>query len=288
MSLKEFLISRVFFKNLSIAVAFLVGTVLILLIWLNIYTRHGQARPVPDFYGLTLDETAKLARKNKLIYEIVDSVYTKAVPAGCIAEQNPTAGFKVKKRRRIMLTINAFRPEMVRVPNLVGLPYRQAIKTIQSAGLDIGERKYIPDLSVDFVIKQLYRGKEITDADSVQKGSGIDLVLGKGLSNQRTPVPNLVGLKLEAARNTILYSSLNLGAFMYDNSIQTAGDTVNAFVFSQRPEYKDNATLQLGSSDIYLWLTVDSLKLPVDSTRVILPDTLKIEDKKKELPNQNR
>jgi eukaryotic-like serine/threonine-protein kinase len=279
MRFKEFLISKVFVKNLSLAVAMFVGIIMILLIWLNIYTRHGQARPVPDFYGLSLDETARLAKKNKLRYEIIDSVYTKAVAAGCVAEQNPPPGFKVKKRRRILLTINAFRPEMVRVPNLVGLPYRQAVKTIQSSGLEVGERKYIPDISVDFVIKQLYKGKEITDSDSIQKGAGIDLVLGKGLSNQRTPVPNLIGLKLEAAKNTIIYASLNLGAFIYDNSVSTAKDTIDAFVFKQNPEYKETSSLQLGSG-IYLWLSVDSTKLPADSTMVLHSDTIKIEEKK--------
>ena len=39
---------------------------MILLIWLNFYTRHGQARPVPDFYGLTMEQTAKLAKKSKV------------------------------------------------------------------------------------------------------------------------------------------------------------------------------------------------------------------------------
>ena len=101
MSFKEFLISKVFVKNLSLAVALLVGIIMILLIWLNIYTRHGQARPVPDFFGLSLEETAKLAKKSKLRYDVVDSVYTNVVPAGCVAEQNPIPGFKVKKRRRI-------------------------------------------------------------------------------------------------------------------------------------------------------------------------------------------
>jgi beta-lactam-binding protein with PASTA domain len=287
MSLKEFLFSKVFVKNLALAVALVVGMVMILLIWLNIYTRHGQARPVPDFYGLTLEETAKIAKKNKLKYQVIDSVYTTVVRTGCVAEQNPGPGIKVKKRRRILLTINAFNPEMVGVPNLVGLPKRQAIAMIQSAGLEAGQLRYIPDLSVDFVIKQLHNGKEITESDSIQKGSVIDLILGKGLSNQRTPVPNLMGLKLEAAKNTILGASLNLGAFIYDNSIGTADDTLNSFVFKQNPEFKETATLQLGSA-LYLWLTVDSSKLPVDSTLIIIPDSLKIDEIKKEISKQNK
>ena len=157
MSLKEYLVSKVFVKSLGIAVTTFVGILILLLIWLNIYTRHGQARPVPDFYGLNLQETAKLAKKSRLHYEIIDSVYTTAVPAGCIAEQNPGPGFKVKKRRRILLTINALHPEMIKIPNLVSLPYLQAVKTIETIGFKIGERKYIPDLSVDFVIKLLHK-----------------------------------------------------------------------------------------------------------------------------------
>ncbi len=286
MSLKKFLLSKVFVKNLALAVALVVGMAMILLIWLNIYTRHGQARSVPDFYGLTMPEAAILAKKNKLKYEVIDSVYTTAVPSGRVAEQNPISGFKVKKRRRIMLTINAFNPEMVGVPDLVGLPKRQAIAMIQSAGLEAGQLRYIPDLSVDYVIKQLHNGKEVVEGDSIQKGSVIDLVLGKGLSNLRTPVPDLMGLKLEAAKNTILGASLNLVSFIYDTSITAGDDSLNAFVFKQIPEYKETSTLKLGDG-IYLWLTVDSTKLPVDSTLLVIPDTLKVAEKKKQVSNHN-
>lgn len=273
MSLKNFLLSKVFFKSLGLAMAILVGLVMILLIWLNIYTRHGQARPVPDFYGLTMEETVKLAKKNRLRFQVMDSVYTSVVPRGCIAEQNPKPGFKVKKWRRVVLTVNAFNPEMVAIPDLVGLPVRQASAVLQSAGLEVGKRFYIPDLSVDFVIKQMHKGKEVAAGDSLQKGSVVDLVLGKGLSNERSAVPNLVGLKLEKAKNTLLYASLNLGTYIYDNSVETAEDTTDAFVFKQRPEYTESARLQLGEV-VYLWLTVDSAKLPVDSTLLVIPDTI--------------
>ncbi|MCX6326310.1 MAG: PASTA domain-containing protein [Bacteroidia bacterium] len=273
MSFKNFILSKVFFKNLGFAIAIVVGVVMMLLIWLNFYTRHGQARPVPDFYGLTLEQTATLAKKSRLGYLVNDSVYTKLVPRGCIAEQNPKPGFKVKKWRNIVLTINAFHPEMVAMPNLVDLPKRQAIALVESSGLEIGLLKYRPDLSIDVVINQLYNGKNISEGDSLQKGSVVDLVLGKGLSNQRTPVPDLMGMNLVPAKNKILVSSLNLGTYIYDNTIINGEDTLNAFVYKQNPEYKDDASLQLGSA-IYLWLTVDSARLPVDSTLIIISDTI--------------
>jgi eukaryotic-like serine/threonine-protein kinase len=268
MSLKNFIFSKVFLKNLGLAAVILVAMIMILLIWLNFYTRHGQSRSVPNLVGLTMEQTARAAKKSKMRYQIVDSVYTNTVPRGCIAEQNPKPGFKVKKWRNIMLTINAFNPEMVAMPNLVNLPKRQALALIESAGLETGTLKYIPDISIDVVINQLYNGREITEGDSLQKGSVIDLVLGKGLSNQRTMVPNLMGLTLEPAINRILGSSLNLGTYIYDNTIVTGKDSANAFVYKQNPEYKNDASLQLGSS-IYLWLTVDSAKLKYDSTMVV-------------------
>jgi beta-lactam-binding protein with PASTA domain len=126
MSLKEFIFSKSCAKNLGLAVIIVVGVIIILLLWLNIYTRHGQARPVPDFFSLNKEQTALLAKENKLRYHVIDSVYTTLVPRGCVAEQNPKPGFKVKKWRNISLTINAFRPEMVAMPDLVDLPLRQA------------------------------------------------------------------------------------------------------------------------------------------------------------------
>ncbi len=268
MSLKNFILSKQFLKNLGIAIIIIVGGVMLLLIWMNFYTRHGQARPVPNFVGLTMEQTSQLARKSRLRYQVIDSIYTTAVPRGCIAEQNPKPGFKVKKWRNVVLTINAFHPEMVAMPGLVDLPLRQAKALVESSGLEIGLLKYKPDISIDVVIDQQYNGRHIPEGDSLQKESVIDLILGKGLSNQRTPVPYLSGMKLDHAKNKILVSSLNLGTFVYDNTIVNEADTLNAFVYKQIPEFKNDATLQLGSS-IYLWLTVNPAKLSVDSTRII-------------------
>lgn len=272
MSLKNFVLSKPFLKNIGFAAVIIVATVMILLIWTNFYTRHGQSRAVPDFYGLNREQTVRLAKKSRLRYQIIDSVYTSDVPHGCIYEQNPKAGFKVKKWRNIMLTINAFNPEMVAMPNLVNLPKRQALALIESSGLEMGTPKYIPDISIDVVINQLYNGKEIMEGDSLQKGSTIDLVLGKGLSNQRTQVPDLIGLDLESARNTIIVSSLTLVTSIYDNTIITGEDSSKAFVYKQNPEFVKEASIQLGSS-VYLWLTIDSTRLSRDSTSVVI-DTI--------------
>jgi beta-lactam-binding protein with PASTA domain len=272
MSLKNFVLSKVFIKNLGLAVAIVVGVVIVVLIWMNFYTRHGQAQPVPDFYGLSMEEAQLLAKENKLRFQIIDSIYTSQVPRGSVAEQNPKPGFKVKKWRNIAVTINAFKPEMVAMPNLVDLTIRQASKVLESSGLEMGQRRFKPDLSINVVIEQTYNGKSIRGGDSIQKGSVIDLVLGKGLSDQRTVVPYLLGMGLNPARSKIMEASLNLGAFNYDNTIKNGTDSVNAFVFKQNPDYREDASLPIGS-DLYLWLTIDSAKILSDSV-IAITDTI--------------
>ena len=67
MSLKDFILSKLFLKHLGYAVAIGIGILMITLLWLNIYTRHGQARPVPDFKGMTIEEVTLLAKKARQI-----------------------------------------------------------------------------------------------------------------------------------------------------------------------------------------------------------------------------
>ena len=284
MSLKKFIFSKLFARHLGIAIAIFIGGTIITLIWLNFYTRHGQARPIPDFFGLNVEETQALAKKHKLNYQIIDSVYTNLVPSGCIAEQNPKPGFKVKKWRNIVLIINAFNPEMVSMPNLVNLPKRQALLMIASSGLETGLLKYKPDLSIDFVLEQQIDGRNISAGESIQKGAVIDLVLGRGLSDQRTPIPYLIGYNLEEAKDRILGSSLNLGAYMFDNTIVNYQDSSSAFVYRQNPEYYEESGLQLGSI-IYLWLTTDSAKLPTDFPYMI-SDTIPLPEIINQTPTQ--
>jgi beta-lactam-binding protein with PASTA domain len=260
MSVKEFFKSRVFWKQLALALVIGVAIILLLIIWLNIYTRHGQSRPTPEIRGLTINEARHVVNKNRMKLQIIDSVYTAYVPRGCIAEQTPLPGHRVKKGRTIQATINAFNPEMVAVPDLVGLPRRQALSLIETAGLQIGQLNYVSDLTVDFVLRQTLHGRDVSPGDSVQKGMVIDLVLGRGLSSQRTALPRLTGTTLDQARNEILGSSLNLGAYVFDATVLTAEDSLNAFVYKQNPEYHPDASVQLGSA-VYIWLTTDTLRI---------------------------
>ena len=66
MSVKEFLKSRLFWKQVGLAMVIGVAIILLLIIWLNIYTRHGQSRPTPEIRGLTISEAEHVTGKNRM------------------------------------------------------------------------------------------------------------------------------------------------------------------------------------------------------------------------------
>jgi beta-lactam-binding protein with PASTA domain len=230
------------------------------LVVLRHYTHHGEALSVPDVTGLTLDEAGKLLQGQKMRWQLSDSVYVTAVKPGAVVNQNPEPGSKVKENRNVFLTINALAPEKIKVPNVVDLSFRQAKTTLESQGLTIGRISYVPDIAKDYVLKQLYRGKEIRKGTEIVKGSEIELVLGRGLSDEKGPVPDLLGNTLPQARETVIKYFLNISV-IYDNTVSTSADTLKAFIYQQRPAATSDATLQLGSS-VDVWMTVDETKKP--------------------------
>ena len=115
----------------------------------------------------------------------------------------------------------------------------------------------------DSVIKQ---GTEIT------KGSVINLVLGMGLSSRTTRIPNLLGMGLEEATESIARYYLNMGAVTYDESFQDAEDSSGAFIWRQYPEFDEFRRLNMGM-EMDVWLSLDSTLLPGPDSTLFGDDT---------------
>jgi beta-lactam-binding protein with PASTA domain len=272
MNFLRFLISKQFFRHLGFA--FAIGLILLLaaLVWLRIYTHHGQSIMVPDLAGLTVYEVEEVTSSRNLKFEVVDSVYSYEMPRGTVIKQNPKASTKVKKNRKIFLTVNAINPEKVTMPRLVGLSIRQARLALQNGGLTLGEIKYRPDYAINNVLQQMHADSVINEGTEIRKGEVIDLVLGMGLSNETTRVPDLVGRGFETARKVIADYYLNIGAITYHDSIESQEDSSAAFVWRQYPEFDEFRRLNMGM-EVDIWLTVDSTLLPVADTLLLELDT---------------
>ena len=162
--------------------------------YIDIYTLHDRHILLPDFYGVHVHDLDSVMQALDLRYIVIDSVFHKKVEKGTILEQDPIAGTKVKKNRRVYFTINALQNKIVNFPNITDLSLRQAVRRLENLGLVVGELEYKPDLARNVVLSQKVNGVKIEAGQELFAGTKIDLVIGSGLSEKTTNIPNLIGL----------------------------------------------------------------------------------------------
>lgn len=227
---------------------------------LKAITRHNSEITVPDFYGMNLSEAQLLARRSDIRLEVTDSIFNRHMARGVIFSQNPATGSKVKKGRRIMLTINATKAQMVPMPNLVGLSLRQAIQDIASEGLVTGRLTYQEDIATNNVLAQYSGGRTISAGEQIETESTIDLLLGRDPEDSHTFVPYVLGYTFSIARENLLNNSLNIGTVSFDETVASYQDSLEAVVYKQVPYSGNESPLLMGSS-VNLYLTKSQAKL---------------------------
>jgi len=260
MSLKKFLANRIFWINLLVAVVLVSAIIAFTLGRLKNYTHHGISYSVPNLSGMTYDEAKEVAEATRLKVELLDSVYDKTVRPGAVVDQVPKANQQVKEGRLIYLTINANEAEMVAIPKLTDISFRQAQVLLENCGLTIDSISYQPSEYTDLVLNVYQGEKELAEGDKLEKGSSVMLVVGQSRGNMETILPNLNGMFIDDARLALTNARLNMGVVIYDHSITTKEDTLNARIWKQMPDSRLVQKVYLGSS-VDLWLTVDQEKL---------------------------
>ena len=275
MDFLRFVFTKVFLKNLVIA-GIIASFIILGSFWgLNIYTKHGEAYPVPNFRYSSLDSVEFICQENNLRYSIYDSVFVNGLPGGMVIDQFPDSGFMVKQNRNIYLTVNMYEAQKIPMPNLVDLSFRKAQSILEGSGLNLGKIIIEPSRFKNLILKQIHDSIEIIPNELISKGSTIDLVLGRGPSTEKTLIPYLVSLSLDSAKKITSDAYLNLGAIIFDETILDAEDSINARIFEQKPEANKISTIMLGSA-IDIWLTNNETKIELDTIFFNLNDSLNI------------
>ena len=240
-------------KNLLIALAIGIAILLILLSFLKRYTEHGIEVEVPNVMGMYIEEANTLLAHEGLQLEVIDSTYSKKVPLGTIVEQTPVANSHCKHGRPIYVIINSKTVRQVPLPDLHDISYRQAEATLRSLNLGVGNCIYEPSEYRDLVLDVRKGGKSLQPGERLDEGSLVTLVIGKGRSNAKVDVPNIIGRSLIGARSTLLSKYLTLGMIAYDED--PTPETASLYVvYKQEPAA---GTVLYEGSRVDLYLTTD-------------------------------
>ena len=151
---------------------------------------------VPDVVGMTQSAAVSAITSAGLAVGTVTHDYSDTIPAGSVISQNPAGGVSVPFGSAVDLVISGV-PEIVAVPELVGLPQSEAEWTIAAAGLAIGTvtHDYSDTVAAGLVISQ-----DPVGGTAVPIGSAVSIVVSLG---QPVVVPNVVGMTQAAAEGAI-------------------------------------------------------------------------------------
>ncbi len=151
--------------------------VVLTLLFLHVYTRHGQNVVVPTLEGLQIEEANTILNAKGLHAEVVDSIYRQDAVPGAIIDQTPKAKNRVKEGRSIYVSVYSKSPQQVAVPGLVDYSTRQAVALLNSIGFTQLSIEEVPSEYSGLVLSVEYRGRKLSPDDKIPVNSPLTLIV---------------------------------------------------------------------------------------------------------------
>ena len=247
--------SRPLWVNALAAILLVLVILFIFLQLLGVITKHGQYLTVPSVVGKNTVDAIKFLEGKGFEVTIQDSIYTDTAKRGIVLKQLPDPNSTVKINRTVFLTVNRETLPMIDMPALEGKSLNYALIILERSHLKLGDTTFRPDFMRGSILEQSYNGSKITSGTKLAWGSRVDLVIAGGLTNERFPVPTLLGLTVEEARTLLEANGISIGALITDPGIT---DTAAAFIFKQKPMplNEDKARMYIQSGQLIdLWIS---------------------------------
>lgn len=135
--------------------------------WTAIYTMHGDSVEVPNTVGMMGNDARYKLEKLGLKSMITASGYNRRLPAGCVLEQSPVSGAKVKPGRVIYLTTNSDNVPTKALPDVAdNSSLREAQAKLKALGFKLGPVEYVPG-DKDWVYAVKSRGRFVYSGEQV-------------------------------------------------------------------------------------------------------------------------
>lgn len=168
-----------------ILMAIVVTAVIFILtiLFLRLFTRHGREIEMPSYAGRSAQELTQHGRSEGFVFVVNDELYENGATPGTVLKQNPLPGEKVKRGRKVYLTVAAAEPPTIKMLELRDLSLRQAQIMIESQGLVLDKIIEKPSPYENVVLEVLYKGHSIAQGTPIKQGEKITLVVGKDIGD---------------------------------------------------------------------------------------------------------
>lgn len=182
---------------------------------------------IPRLQNLDASKAAERLEQWGLKMGIGDSLYHKSIARGAVIDQTPQAGQRVKRDRRITVTLSRG-PRYYTTPDLRGVSLREARLQLESNQLQIGDILYV---SSDEIPQTAVIDQSPTAGKLLARGSHVDLRISNGPLSSLKRVPDLTRIAIDAAEDTLRKYEMQLGRI--ENRIDN--DSPPGTILSQQP-----------------------------------------------------
>ena len=179
LTIKKFYYRHPIISNLMLIFVAGILVVVIGLVFLDFWTRHGETSTVPEIKDMPYQQAAEILGRNDLEIEISDSIYDRSIAPGTVVESWPKAGSVVKRGRQVFVTVTAFSPKMVSLTMPVtGVSSRQATSYLEAVGVTAVRIVSVPSQYPDLVERALVDGKPLAVGSVIPVTSVVTLEVG--------------------------------------------------------------------------------------------------------------
>ncbi|MFE1751800.1 Stk1 family PASTA domain-containing Ser/Thr kinase [Streptomyces anandii] len=182
---------------------------------------------VPSVTGLSLDDAKAKLQGDDYKFNVVTKYRESDEDPNTVLEQNPVNGKEVEKGTTVTLVVSKA-VEKVTVPDVSNQTCDAAKQQMQANGLT-GNCTEVDTSDPNQVGKVIQTAPAI--GTQVQKGSQVNIQIGKQAQQQKTPVPRVIGQTVAQARQTLQAAGFTNIQFQPGSSQDD-----NAFVINQDPK----------------------------------------------------
>lgn len=203
-----------FLFGLGLFVSFFVGFV-----FFEEYIVGGNVL-VPDVRSMTLLEALNRSARLGLRLEVEQVVSDPASPSLAILEQDPPPGTRAKRNARLRVVVNGGTLSgtltelplkgQISLPDVRGRNLEEARSILEGSGLHVGR---VVEASHDTIPRGYVISQNPAPQTEVAPGSVVHLLVSSGRASEveEVQVPDVVGLRLDEAREVLARSGLVVG-----------------------------------------------------------------------------
>ena len=183
--------------HILLAIAVTAAIFILAILFLRLFTRHGHEIEMPSYAGQSAQELTQSGKLEGFVFVVNDELYENGATPGTVLKQNPLPGEKVKRGRKVYLTVAAAEPPTIKMLELRDLSLRQAQIMIESQGLVLDRVIEKPSPYENVVLEVLYKGHSIAQGTPIKQGEKITLVVGKDIGD----LPDSDSTRTETSEN---------------------------------------------------------------------------------------